>query len=183
MNFCSHCGARVVLAVPDGDDRPRFVCPVCKTIHYQNPKMVVGCIVEWAGQILLCRRAIEPRYGTWTLPAGYLENEETVFDGARREVFEEARARIERLTLYGLYSIRHVSQVYLIFRGALARPEHGAGEESLETELFAPGKIPWHDLSFPVIERTLRKYVEDSDRNVFPFHIENITVRMKKERR
>lgn len=170
------------LAVPSGDDRPRYCCTDCQMIHYQNPKMVVGCIAEWADKILLCRRAIEPRHGTWTLPAGYLENQETVTDGARREVFEEACARIEHLTPYGLYSIRHVSQVYLIFRGSLPRPEYGAGEESLETKLFAPDEIPWPRLSFPVIERTLRKYAADFDRRKFPFHVENITVRMKKGR-
>jgi len=183
MKFCSHCGAPVILAVPQGDDRPRFCCTACNTVHYQNPKMVVGCIVECSEKVLLCRRAIEPRYGTWTVPAGYLENQETVIDGVRREIFEEARARIERLTPYGLYSIQHVSQVYLIFRGALVGAEYGAGEESLEAALFAPDEIPWHCLSFPVIERTLQHYVEDYDRKTFPFHIENITVRMKKARR
>lgn len=172
----------MVLTVPEGDDRPRFYCPNCKRIHYQNPKMVVGCIAEWSGKILLCKRAIEPRYGTWTVPAGYLENEETVADGARREILEEACASIEQLTLYGLYSIRHVSQVYLIFRGTLIGPRYDAGEESLETALFAPDRIPWDCISFPVIERTLERYVEDFDSNRrFPFHMENITVRMKPE--
>lgn len=180
MKYCSHCGAPVALDIPEGDDRPRYCCTACKMVHYQNPKMVVGCIAEWSGRILLCKRAIEPRYGTWTVPAGYLENEETVVDGARREVFEEARARIEGLTLYGLYSIRHVSQVYLIFRGALIGPDYDAGEESLETALFKPDQIPWDCISFPVIVRTLERYVEDCARKVFPFHMENITVRMKR---
>ena len=129
MNYCSQCGERVVRGVPPGDDRERFFCPSCETVHYQNPRMVVGCIPWWENSILLCRRAIEPRYGTWTLPAGFLENGESVAEGARRELLEEARATALGLTLYGLYNIRHVSQVYLIFLAPLATKEFAAGEE------------------------------------------------------
>ncbi|MEW8208657.1 MAG: NUDIX hydrolase [Candidatus Thiodiazotropha taylori] len=132
MNFCSQCGAKVEVKVPDGDNRPRHVCDSCSTIHYQNPKIVVGCIPVWEDQILLCRRAIEPRYGLWTLPAGFMENGETSQQGAARETLEEATARVDVEGLYGLYNLPHINQVYLIFRSRLLDLEFAAGTESLE---------------------------------------------------
>ncbi|WP_333839650.1 NUDIX hydrolase, partial [Pelomicrobium sp.] len=119
MNFCSNCGARVEYRVPPGDTLPRYVCPACGAIHYQNPKIVVGCIPEWEDRVLLCRRAIEPRYGYWTLPAGFMENGETTFQAALRETMEEARARVELGPLYTVYNLPHVNQVYLMFRARL----------------------------------------------------------------
>jgi ADP-ribose pyrophosphatase YjhB (NUDIX family) len=119
VKFCSTCGASVSLRIPEGDNRERFVCTSCQTIHYQNPKIVAGTIPEWDGQILLCRRAIEPRYGLWTLPAGFMENGETTEQAAMRETWEEAGARIEILGLYSIFSIPHISQVYMLFRGEL----------------------------------------------------------------
>ena len=119
MKFCSQCSAPVALRIPDGDALPRHVCTACGTIHYQNPKMVVGCIPEWEDKVLLCRRAIEPRRGMWTVPAGFMENGETTFQGAIRETLEEANARVEVDSLYALYNIPHISQVYLLFRARL----------------------------------------------------------------
>ena len=137
--------------------------------------MVVGCIPEWKNQILLCLRAIEPRSGWWTLPAGYLENNETVTEGARREVMEEARAQVMDLAPYGLYNIPHISQVYLIFRAQLENSSFEPTHESRDVRLFMEEEIPWDRLAFPVIEKTLRRYFQDRRAAYFPFHIDVIT--------
>lgn len=158
MNYCSHCGAPLEVRIPDGDNRPRHCCPECGTVHYQNPKIVAGCIPEWEDRILLCRRAIEPRHGYWTLPAGYMENGESVEQAAARETWEEAHARVEIGPLLAMYSIPHIAQVYMLFRARLADLDFSAGTESLEVALFAENEIPWKELAFPVIERTLRGY-------------------------
>jgi ADP-ribose pyrophosphatase YjhB (NUDIX family) len=130
-------------------------------VHYQNPRVVTGCLVEWRDLILLCRRAIEPRRGLWTLPAGFMENGETLEEGASRETWEEARARVDILGPYSIISLPHVNQVYLIFRARLRDGRFGAGEESLETALFAEAEIPWDEIAFPTIERTLRRYFRE----------------------
>jgi len=180
MNHCGHCGESLTRGVPPGDDRERFICPSCGRIHYQNPRMVVGCIPLWQDRLLLCRRAIEPRYGTWTLPAGFLENGESVEEGARREMTEEARASALDLQPYGLYNIRRVDQVYLIFIAKLASGEFGAGEETLEARLYEEAAVPWDDLAFPVVEMTLKRYYQDARRGTFPFHIDDVTRRIKR---
>ncbi len=164
MRFCSQCGAPVVQRIPDGDDRPRYVCDACSTIHYQNPKLVVGCIPEWEGRILLCRRAIEPRRGLWTLPAGFMENGETTQEGAARETLEEAQARVAIGAPYALFNLPHINQVYLIFRAQLLGGEFAPGPESLETRLFSAAEIPWAELAFPVIKETLKLYQGDCSR-------------------
>lgn len=174
MNFCSQCGGSVTLRVPSGDNRPRYVCDTCGYIHYQNPKIVAGSILEWRDRILLCRRAIEPRYGLWTLPAGFMENGESAVAAAAREALEEANAVIEHPTLYGLYSLLHVSQVYLMFRGQLKDGAASAGEESLEVELFAEHEIPWDRLAFTVVHETLRQYFTDRRIGVFTLHVGDI---------
>jgi len=161
MKYCSNCGAPVKLEIPPGDDRERFVCETCRTIHYQNPKLVVGCIPEWEDKILICRRAINPRYGKWTVPAGFLENGETVSDGAVRETFEEARARVEIIAPYALFDLTFINQVYLMYRARLLDLSYAPGEESLEVELVALNHIPWDELAFPVIRETLKQYVKD----------------------
>jgi len=175
MNFCSHCGAVVNHRVPEGDDRPRFVCDRCERIHYVNPKMVVGCIPEWENKVLLCRRSIEPMYGKWTLPAGYLEKGETVLEGVEREAMEEACADIEIISPYTLFSLPFISQVYLIFRARLLNTKYRAGEESLEVALFAEDDIPWEDLAFLVVKETLKRYFGDRPSGVFPVHTGTIS--------
>lgn len=174
MNFCSQCGHRVIVTIPDGDTHPRHVCPACGTIHYQNPKMIVGTIPEWENKILLCRRAIEPKHGLWTLPAGFMENGETTAQGAARETLEEANARVEVGELYSLYNLPHINQVYLMFRARLLDLDFGPGVESLEVALFAEQDIPWDRLAFRTVEATLRAYFADRRRGRFRFHMADI---------
>lgn len=161
MKFCSHCGAPVRFFVPAGDTLPRHVCTGCASIHYLNPKIVVGCIVEQAGRILLCRRAIEPRYGRWTFPAGFMENEETTAEGAARETLEEACAEVEIGDLFALVNVPHIHQVHVFYRGALRRGGYGAGSESLECRMFDEAEVPWEDLAFRTISLTLAAYFAD----------------------
>jgi ADP-ribose pyrophosphatase YjhB (NUDIX family) len=174
MIYCSNCGARVVRKIPEGDDRTRYVCEACATVHYSNPKIVAGCIPEWHGRLLLCRRAIEPRYGLWTLPAGFMENGESTEQAAMRETWEEARARVDNLLLYGVFSIPHISQVYMMFRARLCSADYAAGPESLEVRLFEQHEIPWEELAFPVVKRTLEKYCSDLGKAEFGLHVEDI---------
>lgn len=172
MKFCSNCGSdRLERRVPEGDTLPRIVCANCHTIHYQNPKIVVGCLPEWEGQVLLCKRAIDPRYGLWTLPAGFLENGETVTAGAARETEEEARARVEVGDLYTIISLPQINQVYMMFRARLADLAFGPGTESLEVALFDEADIPWESLAFRTITRTLRNYFLDRKRGSFPARV------------
>lgn len=174
MNFCSECGSAVALRVPEGDHLPRHVCPGCGTIHYQNPKMVVGCIPEWEDKVLLCRRAIEPKYGLWTLPAGFMENGETTLEGAARETWEEAGARIEIGGLYTLYNLPHINQVYLMFRARLLDLDFQPGIESLETRLFTETDIPWDEIAFRTVRATLEQYFSDRRGSAFAFHFGDI---------
>jgi len=174
MKFCSNCGAPVTLKVPAGDTLPRHVCIACNTIHYQNPRMVVGCIVEWRDKILLCRRAIEPRYGMWTVPAGYMENGETTVQGAVRETLEEANARVDIGPLYALYNIPHINQVYILFRAQLTNSDVEAGAETLEARLFAEHEIPWDQLAFATVRNTLTHYFADRRKGEYPFHMGTI---------
>jgi ADP-ribose pyrophosphatase YjhB (NUDIX family) len=182
MIYCSNCGARVVEKVPAGDDRARFVCETCATIHYQNPKIVAGCIPEWNGRLLLCRRAIEPRLGLWTLPAGFMENMESTEQAAARETWEEARARVVDMSLYGVFSIPHISQVYMMFRARLQAEEYAPGPESLDARLFEEHEIPWDDLAFPVVRLTLEKYYQDIHGDGFPVHVEDINRHVRRKR-
>ncbi|MFC1820200.1 NUDIX hydrolase [Thermodesulfobacteriota bacterium] len=175
MEYCSNCRAKLTKRIPDGDDRERYVCDSCQAIHYQNPKVVVGCIPEYNGEILLCRRSIEPRYGFWTVPAGFLENGETVSDGASREALEEAEARVEVIDLYTLFNLTDINQVYLIFRSRLMDLNFGAGEESLEVRLFKQEEIPWNEIAFMAIKESLRLFFEDREKGNFPFHMGRIT--------
>jgi len=178
MNYCSHCGAPVELRVPPGDHLPRYVCNACGTIHYQNPRLVVGCVPEHAGRILLCRRAIEPRLGYWTVPAGFMENGETLQQAAARESHEEALARVEIGSLLAVVHVLHARQVHVFFRAALLNPEYGAGAESLEVALVAPAEIPWGELAFPSTEYALRRYLEDRGSGREPHHFTTIDRRL-----
>lgn len=170
MKFCSACGARVVVEVPPGDNRPRHVCGECGIVHYHNPKMVVGAVPEWDGRVLLCRRAIEPRYGYWTLPAGFLEVGETMEEGARREAREEANANLRIDGLYTLFSIPHIDQVHAFFRARLLDEDFSPGEESLEVRLFREEEIAWKDLAFPVVYKTLELWLEERETGRFRTH-------------
>ena len=165
--FCAHCGAKTVERIPEGDNRVRAVCDACGVVHYQNPKIVVGCIPVWEDRVLICKRAIEPRYGRWTLPAGFMENGESVADGAAREAAEEANAKVEITELYTVYSIPHISQVYMMFRARLLDPEVSPGAESLEVRLVAEDEVPWDDLAFAMVRNTLRHFYADRKTGVF----------------
>jgi ADP-ribose pyrophosphatase YjhB (NUDIX family) len=174
MKYCSHCGHSLRFTIPPGDDRARFVCDGCGLIHYQNPRVVVGCIPASEGRVLLCRRAIEPRHGLWTLPAGYLENGETVAACAAREACEEAGARIGELVPYLMFNICHIHQIYLMFRARLMDLNFEAGPESLEVKLFTEQEIPWDEIAFRVISATLMTYFGDRRSGSFPFAISDI---------
>ncbi|MCP5143584.1 MAG: NUDIX hydrolase [Gammaproteobacteria bacterium] len=175
MKFCSQCGsARIEHVVPMGDSRPRHVCPECATIYYQNPKIVAGCLPVYGDRVLLCRRAIEPRHGFWTLPAGFMENEETTVEAAMRETREEANANVEIEQLYTLINLPHVSQVYMMYRAKLLDLDFHPGAESLEVALFTEDTLPWNALAFPTVAQTLRFYFEDRQRQDFLFRAGDI---------
>ncbi len=161
MKFCSVCGSEVVLKIPEGDSLTRHVCESCGTIHYQNPKVIVGTITIWEKKILLCKRAIEPRKGYWTLPAGFLENRETVEEGAARETEEEANAKIKIIKLHSVYSIPHISQIYMFFLADLLDGKFSTSPESEEVKLFSHDEIPWDDIAFASVTFALKKYTED----------------------
>ena len=171
MKFCSNCASPVVKRVPPGDSLPRWVCDHCGEIHYQNPRMVVGALPEFEGRLLLCRRAIEPRYGYWTLPAGFMENDETLEAGAAREAQEEARIQVEIGSLLLLANVTSARQVHVFFRSRMLTPEFGVTHESLEVKLIDPAEIPWDDLAFPSTEYALRRYVEDRAAGLERHHI------------
>ena len=165
MKFCSECAYPVVLQIPEGDNRPRYVCAQCETIHYHNPKLVVGSIPVWdqdgVVRVLLCKRAIEPRHGYWTLPAGFMENNETTAEAAVRETEEEAGADIEIGELFSLLNVAQVHQVHLFYLARLRSLDFAPGIESLEVQLFTEQDIPWDDLAFPTIRQTLELFFAD----------------------
>lgn len=162
MNYCSNCGAPVEVRIPEGEHLPRHVCPSCGTVHYQNPKLVVGCVPEDEyGRILICKRAIPPRIGFWTIPAGFMENGETLQEAAAREAQEEALADVEIGSLLSVVHVLHAHQVHVFFRGRLRSQTIGAGPESLEVKMIEAHEIPWTDIAFASTEYTLRRYLED----------------------
>jgi len=164
MNFCSSCGSAVTRQVPAGDNRERAVCPDCDTVHYQNPLLVVGCVVESEGKILLCKRSIEPRYGYWTIPAGFMELGETLAGGAARETLEEACATVDISHQFATVDVVDAGQVHVFFCGKLVGG-YGVGEESLDARLFGEDEIPWDDLAFHSGRFALEKYLEDRGKN------------------
>jgi ADP-ribose pyrophosphatase YjhB (NUDIX family) len=167
IKFCNSCGAQVTHRVPEGDCLERAVCDACGIVHYQNPKIVVGCLPVLGERILICKRAIEPRYGLWTLPAGFMENNESASEGAAREAMEEANAKVEIEDLYTVYSIPYISQVYMMFRARLVDADVSPGVESLEVKLVTEDEIPWDQLAFAMVKRTLDHFLEDRRRGVF----------------
>ncbi|MDE2366030.1 MAG: NUDIX hydrolase [Betaproteobacteria bacterium] len=174
MRYCSNCGSQVELRIPDGDSLLRHVCFACGTIHYQNPKIVVGCIPEWEDRILLCRRAIEPRHGLWTVPSGFMENAETLGQGAERETLEEANARVRMGSLYAIYNLPHINQVHVLFRAQLLDLDFKPGIESLDVRLFREEEVPWENLAFRVIREPLRRYFEERRQGTLGFHMGTI---------
>jgi ADP-ribose pyrophosphatase YjhB (NUDIX family) len=161
MKFCSECGTPVQLGIPPGETRPRFFCEACGTIHYENPRMIVGCIPAYGDQVLLCRRSIEPGKGKWTLPSGFMENGETVEEGALREVREEACASVTIQRLHSVYSIAHIDQVYLLFLGHLDTLDFDAGDESTDARLYREQEIRWDDIAFHAVRFALRGFYDD----------------------
>jgi ADP-ribose pyrophosphatase YjhB (NUDIX family) len=174
VNYCSNCGAPVSILVPPDDNRPRHVCGTCGTIHYQNPRIVTGTVPLWQDRVLLCRRAIAPRNGFWTLPAGFLELGETTAGGALRETLEEAQARVELQDLYTLLHVPHVDQVHLMYRAALQDLDFSPGTESSDVRLFALGEIPWDELAFQSVRQTLRFLVDDRPTQRYPLRVGDI---------
>ncbi len=177
FGFCERCGQGMSQRVPEGDNRLRRVCDACDHIAYENPKTVVGCLLEWQGKVLLCKRAIEPRSGYWTLPAGFMENGESTIAGAAREAWEEAMARSDDLSLFALYSLPRISQVYVMFQGTLRDGYACANEETSEVRLFDEADIPWQDIAFPVVTETLERWFERHDLRVPVVHCGDITNR------
>ena len=167
IKFCNACAEPIVHRIPEGDSLTRAVCPSCGHIQYENPKIVVGCVPVHGDRIVLCKRAIEPRYGLWTLPAGFMEMGESAAEGAAREALEEANARVEIEELYTVYSIPHISQVYMMFRAKLLEPNISPGIESLEARLVSEHEVPWDQLAFAMVKRTLTHFFEDRRRGIF----------------
>ena len=178
ISYCQYCGGKTEDKIPKGDDHVRAICTQCKAIHYQNPKVITGVIVQHEGKILLAKRAIEPRYGTWTVPAGFMELEETAQVGAARECFEETEAKIKNIELFGVYNTTVNSQVYTLFRAELDGTHFTETIESLEVKLVAPEDIPWDDLAFPCIESALKRYVKEMQTG-FTVKLEDIHANFK----
>lgn len=168
--YCPSCGAPCEQQVPPGDDHPRAVCTGCARVHYRNPKVVVGTVPVFEGKVLLCRRAIEPRRGFWTIPAGFLEIGETTRAGAQREAREEAGVELEVGELLAVYELIHVEQVMLVYRATLPSAELNPGVESLEAKLFGMDEIPWDELAFPTVKWALRYHHQVGDSANYPVH-------------
>lgn len=177
--YCLQCGNQAHTAIPEGDNKPRLVCPNCGYIHYENPKVICGALVIHEQQVLLCRRAIEPQYGLWTLPAGFMEIGETMAEGGQRETIEEADAIAAHPHLYCIYDIPDIGQIYMLYLSQLQNGEYGVGSESLECALFSEADIPWDSLAFEAVRRTLRHYLNDRQQHTqhhhFPIHQEVIS--------
>jgi len=171
IKHCRNCGAAVVYRIPDdGDTRERAVCPECDTIHYENPLNVVGTVPHWGDKVLLCKRNIEPRWGKWTLPAGFMELGETAAQGAARETDEEAGAKIEMQGLITLLSVPRVNQVHMYFRAKLLSDEFAPGHETIEARLFTEDEIPWDEIAFKTVQETLKCYFADRSKGAFDVH-------------
>jgi ADP-ribose pyrophosphatase YjhB (NUDIX family) len=174
IKHCRACGQAVDYRIPDDDNRERAVCPACNTIHYENPLNVVGTLPVWGEQVLLCRRAIEPRHGLWTLPAGFMELGESTDAGALRETIEEAGARIELQGLYTVLNVVRVGQVHLFYRARLLDTRFDPGTETLEARLFREDEIPWDEIAFRTVKETLLRYFEDRRTGQFGVHCADI---------
>jgi ADP-ribose pyrophosphatase YjhB (NUDIX family) len=174
IRFCRACGSAVAYRVPADDNRERAICPACATVHYENPLNVVGTLPVWGEQVLLCKRAIEPRYGLWTLPAGFLELGETTAEGARRETDEEAGARIELGPLFSVLNVARVGQVHLFYLATMTSPDLNPGSETLEARLFTEDEVPWDQIAFRTVRETLQLFFADRRRGSFGTHCADI---------
>jgi ADP-ribose pyrophosphatase YjhB (NUDIX family) len=179
MKFCPACGHPLTFTIPPGDNRMRAVCAHCGAIHYENPRVVVGCVTEWEGRILLCRRAIEPRRGYWTTPAGFLENGESLQVGAARESLEEAGVQVEIGSLLAVVNVLYAHQVHVLFRARMLTPRIASGEESLEVGLYDESAIPWSDVAFPSIRFALEQYLADRRRGGQEVHFRDLHDRLE----
>ncbi|MBK7005289.1 MAG: NUDIX hydrolase [Burkholderiales bacterium] len=176
IKHCKECGTAVVYRLPDdGDTKERAVCPACHTVHYENPLNVVGTVPHWGDQVLLCKRNIEPRYGKWTLPAGFMELHETTAEGAARETDEEAGAQFEMQALFTLLNVARVGQVHLFYRAKLLSDQFNPGTETIEARLFSEADIPWDEIAFRTVKETLEHYFADRRSGQFGVHVIDIT--------
>ena len=175
IKHCRSCGATVIYRLPgDGDTKQRAVCTTCETVHYENPLNVVGTVPTWGqdgAQVLLCKRNIEPRWGKWTLPAGFMELGETTAEGAARETIEEAGAQFEMQALFALMNVAKVGQVHLFYRAKLLSPDFDPGSETIEAKLFTEAEIPWDEIAFKTVRETLKLYFENRRNGRFDFHV------------
>ena len=176
IKHCKQCGAKVVYRLPDdGDTKARAVCTACNTVHYENPLNVVGTVPHWGDQVLLCKRNIEPRFGKWTLPAGFMELDETTAEGAARETVEEAGAQFEMQDLFSLLNVARVGQVHLFYRARLLSDQFNPGTETIEARLFTEAEIPWDEIAFRTVKETLERYFADRRTGHYGFHTVDIT--------
>jgi ADP-ribose pyrophosphatase YjhB (NUDIX family) len=176
IQHCRQCGAKVVYRLPDdGDTKPRAVCTACNTVHYENPLNVVGTVPHWGEQVLLCKRNIEPRLGKWTLPAGFMELNETTAEGAARETDEEAGAQFEMQGLFSLLNVARVGQVHLFYRARLTSDQFNPGTETMEAKLFTEAEIPWDEIAFRTVKETLEHYFADRRAGAYGIHVIDIT--------
>lgn len=182
MKYCPSCGGSLSFRKPENDDRERYMCDACGEIHYQNPRIIVCSLPCHEDRVLLCRRSIEPRYGLWTLPGGFLENDETTHEGALRETLEEACARINIHGLYTFYNLPHINQVHMFFRSSLLDLDFAAGAESLEVCLFTQEEIPWDEIAFPAVGNTLEHYFSDLQKNDFPVRSADVILTADRKR-
>ena len=171
IKHCRQCGTAVVYRIPDdGDTKLRAVCPSCHTIHYENPLTVVGTVPYWGDKVLLCKRNIEPRWGLWTLPAGFMELNETTTEGAARETVEEAGAEFEMQDLFTLVNVSRVGQVHLFYRAQLTSDQFDPGHETIEARLFLESEIPWDEIAFHTTRATLERFFADRSKGLFTMH-------------
>ena len=174
IKHCRACGTPVAYVVPADDNRERAVCPACATVHYENPVNVVGTVPIWGAQVLLCKRAIEPRYGFWTLPAGFLELGETSAEGALRETVEESGAEVDLGPLFSVLDVARVGQVHLFYLATMRSQALAPGSETLEARLFREDEVPWDEIAFRTVRETLRYFFDDRRRGQFGVHSADI---------
>ena len=175
MKFCSNCGSsKISLKIPEGDNRKRYVCDSCNTIHYSNPNVVVGTLPTFEDKILLCKRAIEPRVGLWTLPAGFLENGESLLEGAWRETKEETQADVEMHKILAIFNIPQINQIYVIYKASILENSYGPTSESLDVKLFSKEDIPWEKIAFPFVPKAINHYYDNFEKKEIPMCIEDI---------